>query len=264
MLPGISTACFYPELTECALSKLAESGVAATEVFLNAPSEMKEPYIKELGKIAASGGTRVLSVHPFSSGFEPFLLFSTYRRRTEDGLEYYKGFFGAAALLGAKYVVIHGDGRRRETPRPFYFDVFGELIALSKRMGVLAVQENVPRCNSFCPDFFVDMAAYLPEVRFVLDIKQSLRAGYRAEEMAAAMGRRVCHVHMSDNDETRDCLPVGQGTQDTTALLGMLHRQCGFDGGVVQEIYRDNFADYPELYAGYQALARCVALAERL
>lgn len=259
MVPGISTACFYPELTERALQLLADGGVAATEVFFNAPSELEEGFLRKLAGIARDGGVRVISIHPFTSGFEPLLLFSNYRRRTEDGFEFYKKYFQAANILGAEYIVIHGDYKGHNRPRPLYFDVFGELMERAGRMGVQVVQENVSRCVSFAPDFFSDMAAYLPGARFVLDTKQCVRAGVRIADMVRVMGERICHVHISDNDEARECLPVGRGTYDVTGLLRCLRTEWGFDGGVVQELYRDNYGPLEELFEGYKALCRCAA-----
>ena len=72
---GISTACFYPELLENALSYLAGHGVANTEVFFNAPSEVGVPYVRELAAIARAGGMKICSVHPFTSGLEPLVFF---------------------------------------------------------------------------------------------------------------------------------------------------------------------------------------------
>ena len=40
MIFGISTACFYPELTEKAAEWLAAAKIPAAEVFLNSPSEL--------------------------------------------------------------------------------------------------------------------------------------------------------------------------------------------------------------------------------
>ena len=42
MLAGISTACFYPELTERGLSYIAGLGAQAAEVFFNAASELDD------------------------------------------------------------------------------------------------------------------------------------------------------------------------------------------------------------------------------
>lgn len=262
MLPGISTACVYPQETEQALRLLTDWGVAATELFFNAFCELEEPFLRGLSAMARAGGMRVLSVHPFTSGFEPLLLFSNYRRRTLDGFEIYKKYFHAANILGAEYVVIHGDFRGHNHPRSLYFDVFGELMEHGRRMGVTVIQENVSRCTSFTPDFFAEMAAYLPDARFVLDTKQCVRAGVEVADMARAMGGRVCHIHISDHDEEQECLPVGKGVFDLTGFLRNLRLDSGFDGGVIQELYRDNYGALDELFEGYRRLCQCVKNAE--
>ena len=49
---GASTACFYPLETEKALLKVTELGYKYAEVFMNAPSELEEPFLKQLNTIA--------------------------------------------------------------------------------------------------------------------------------------------------------------------------------------------------------------------
>ena len=44
---GASTACFYPLETEKALKKVCELGYKYAEVFMNAPSELEEPFLKQ-------------------------------------------------------------------------------------------------------------------------------------------------------------------------------------------------------------------------
>lgn len=160
---------------------------------------------------ADGGGTRILSVHPFTSGLEPLLFFSDYRRRFADGIAFYQRYFHAANLLGAKLFVFHGDRRNTTRSRRFYFDRFAELCEAGRRMGVTVAQENVPRCAGYCPDFFTDMRAYLPGARFVLDIKQCVRAGYSPAEMADAMGEGLVHLHVSDHGARGDCLAARGG-----------------------------------------------------
>lgn len=261
MLAGISTACFYPELTERGLMFAASIGAQAAEVFFNAPSELTDGFLRELRLIADNAGTRILSVHPFTSGLEPLLFFSDYRRRFCDGVELYKRYFHAANLLGADLLVLHGDRRMSRKPRAAYFDAFGELAGEGRAMGVTVAQENVPRCASYCPDFFRDMRQYLPDARFVLDIKQAVRAGCTPGEMADAMGPGVAHLHVSDHNAQNDCLPVGAGDFDLTALLRQV-RANGFDGGVILELYRDSYGEYKELSSAYQNI--CAAIADAI
>ena len=59
MLAGLSTACFYPELTERGLMFAASIGAQAAEVFFNAPSELTDSFVRELRRIADGSGTVV-------------------------------------------------------------------------------------------------------------------------------------------------------------------------------------------------------------
>ena len=47
---GISTGCYYPQLTEDIIKNIAETGVSVIELFINTHSEMSDGYIKELLK----------------------------------------------------------------------------------------------------------------------------------------------------------------------------------------------------------------------
>lgn len=263
MLAGISTACMYPELTERALQYIAGAGAEACEIFINAPSELEDNFVKELRRIADGGGTKVISVHLYNAALEPLTFFSNYRRRFLDGIEEYKRFFHAANLLGAGIFVLHGDYRGSGRPYAHYFERFAELAEAGRAMGVTVAQENVERCTSWSADFFRAMRESLPEARFVFDVKQCIRAGNRVDEMLDAMGDRIIHVHVSDHAPGRDCLPIGQGTMDLPALLRRLRAQ-EFDGGVLLELYRDNYGEYGELIDSYRQILSAVQELEAL
>lgn len=261
MLAGISTACFYPELTEQALACISGFGAEAAEIFFNAPSELEDNFTSQLKKIADGNGTKILSVHPFTSGLEPLLFFTEYRRRTLDGLELYKRYFHAANMLGAKIFVLHGDRREATKPYSRYFEMFGELAEIGRSMGITVAQENVPRCSSYCPDFFTAMADCLPDARFVLDTKQCVRAGYSVAQMLSAMGNRVIHLHVSDHDAQHDCLPAGKGILNFAKLVSSL-KQYEYDGGLILELYRDNYGDFCELKESYQYLFKAIHMGD--
>ena len=68
---GISTACFYPTVTEKAFECCIKSGSECCEVFFNAYSELSPGFLKELKTQATLGGVSIVSVHPFTSIDEP-------------------------------------------------------------------------------------------------------------------------------------------------------------------------------------------------
>ncbi|WRS28180.1 sugar phosphate isomerase/epimerase [Oscillospiraceae bacterium MB08-C2-2] len=253
MLPGVSTACLYPQELESALRKLANISVKATEVFINSFSELEEPFLKRLRSIADSGGTQVLSVHPFTCGLEPMLFFSGYDRRLEDGREFYKKYYQAACILGAKLVMFHGNYRTTPIPREKYFSRYQLLMEDAAAFGVELCHENVSRCAGYDPSFFSEMKKCLPDAGFVLDLKQCIRSGVAFPDMISAMGDGVRHIHISDHDQNHDCMLLGRGQLDLPNFIDSVAKN-GFDGGIIVELYRENFGDFVEIKQCYQHL----------
>jgi len=249
MRSGISTACLYPMELEQALPALISLDFRLFEVFINTISELKPDYIKELKKMADDSGSEVKSVHPFTSGFESFLLFSDYQRRSNDGLEFYKLYFHAANLLGARILVLHGqrNDKRSRISEKEYFEHYAQLYALGKTFGVTVAQENVNLFRSDEPEFIIRMREYLgDDCAFVLDVKQAVRAGKNPFKMCEAMGEKLVHVHINDNRPGEDCLLPGNGIMDFCTLKQQMQK-FGYDGDLIIEVYRRNFGEMEEL-----------------
>lgn len=244
---GISTSCLYPMATEEAALWLADRHTPYLEVFLNSFQEAEPAFVRDLRKKLAERGTRALSVHPFSSVLEPLFLFSDYGRRYQEGLELYRHFFEAAAMLGAEVLVLHGDSLGSRFPEEEVFSRFGELALLGRQFGIILAQENTVRSRSRDPGFLVRMKGALGELAaFTLDVKQARRAGYAPGDFLDPLGNAVRHIHLSDADGERDCLPVGQGSEDIGGLMARL-QEMGYEGGVMLELYRENFGAPQEL-----------------
>ena len=253
---GISTSCYYPELTEFAVRRLVEAGVDCMELFFNADSELSGPRFDEILRILASGRTKVLSVHPFTSGFEPMLIFSDYERRFLDSLEYYKRFFHAAATLGASYLIFHGDRSDSTASYERYFERYYRLDQTARSFGVMLAQENVSRCRGRSLEFLVRMKAALGEnVVFALDFKQARRSGTDYHDLFSQLGGSIRHLHVSDYAEGRDCLPVGEGNMDFRAFLEELVGY-GYQGAMILELYRQNYEEYEDLLRSYRFMKR--------
>ena len=244
---GISSACFYPELTEKAVKYLCENGVPEIEIFFNSACEMKGQIFSEISHIVKANGTKVVSVHPFTSGFEPFMLFSDYERRFEDGLEFAKMYFEAMNNLGAKIFVLHGDRFESRHCDEHYFERYLKLFREAKKEGICVAQENVCRCRSRDLDFIRNMKSSLKaEVAFVLDLKQATRSGHSYKEVLSAMGDKIVHLHLNDCDQQNDCLLPGCGSRDFKEFFEIFQNN-GYKGSAVIEVYRQNFGDYSEL-----------------
>lgn len=251
---GISTACLYPMLAEEAAVFLAERQVPYLEFFANAYSEIGPAYLEKLRRQLDVLGTRVVSLHPFTSGLEPMLFFSRYERRLQEGFGLYRRFFEAAAILGAEVLVFHGDNPGDWPSEEEAFDRFGKLALIGREYGVTLAQENVVRCRSKDIGFLTRMKAHLGELAaFTLDVKQAKRAGHSFWDYLEPLGESVRHIHLSDADAGSDCLPVGKGTEDLAALFAWL-KKTDYKGGVVMELYRESYGSTDELAAGLSVM----------
>lgn len=244
---GVSTACLYPMETEKALRALGESGVRTAEIFLNSWSELSESFVRELSAIREEYGMRITSVHPFTSGLESYMLFSGYMRRFQDCREIYKKYATAAAALGAKYIVLHGDRVGNRLPVEEYCRRFLLLQEDAAAYGAVLLQENVNKYRASAPEFIETLRRLSGDaISFVFDIKQSIRAGFGPKAVLDAMDGRVAHVHISDHSEGDDCLLPGRGACDFRALFSQLTAR-GYAGDFMIEVYRDAFSGPGEL-----------------
>ncbi len=256
MSVGISSACFYPEISENAVKYLCDNGVSNIEIFFNSACEIKGDIFNEICSCVKENGTRVVSVHPFSSAFEPFMLFSDYERRFLDGLELYKRYFDTCACLGAKILVLHGDRADRTYCDERYLDRYHRLYSAAKEQGVVLAQENICYCRSRDTAFLKKMRAELKnEVAFVLDLKQARRAGVDYHDYIDAMGDKLIHLHANDFDESHDCLLAGKGVLDFSEVYRALG-SVGFKGDSIIEVYRSNYGEPSELIESMRYLER--------
>ncbi len=244
---GASTSNFYPEQPETTLARLLAAGFRTVEIFLNAPSELKLSFVDDLKRQCDDAGTRVAAIHPFSSFMEPFFLFSPYQRRADDGLDMYKMFFETAARLEAPIMVLHGDKVAGHLDEEAYLARYERIYDTGAAYGVTVAQENVVRFRSESLDTLHTLRKALGDkAKFVCDFKQAGRCGLDPAAVIDAMGDAIVHVHISDRNDTADCLPPGTGTRDFEALLRRL-RAVGYDGALMLELYRGNFKDMDDL-----------------
>ena len=247
---GISTACFYPEDTFSAFRRVVDAGAPVAEVFMNSVDELSPESLKRFCDYAKENGTEIVSLHPYTSAFESLLFFSEYKRRLSDGLSLYARFFEGAAVLGAKYIVFHGEKNTPTFSRSLSSDdclceAYGRLIELAKSYDLVFTQENVNNHRSQSPEFLRRVQTLVPDLRITFDIKQAFRAKQNFREVIAAMGEKIVHVHMNDFGEHECCLPF-DGFADMNAVKEALEK-VGFHGSYILEVYRSCFSDADEL-----------------
>ncbi len=244
---GISTSCFYPLPTEEAVRWLAEREVPYIEIFFNSLLETEAPLLSEMKRCLDASGTKVQSVHPYTSALEPLYFFSEYERRVDEAFDLYSRYFEAAAELGAEVFVLHGDRPGGFLSEEQTFERFARLAERGESFGIIVTQENVVRNRGRDLGYLVRMKEYLGSLAaFTLDLKQAIRSGYDPMEILNTLGRSVRHIHISDSDGESDCLPVGRGNADIAGFLGKL-KELDYDGGVILELYRENYKEYEEL-----------------
>ncbi|MBQ8604464.1 MAG: sugar phosphate isomerase/epimerase [Oscillospiraceae bacterium] len=245
---GVSTGCFYPRTTLECLEKVAESGVKYTEVFFNTDSELNEEYLEKLKKTADENGVQIVSVHPYTSAIETFMFFSRSDYKLVDSIKYYEKYFRACQVLGAKYVVIHGCHTTADyMTMEHYAAIMNALSEKAREYGVYVSQENVVKFKCGYIENLKEFKKYASkEIKFVLDVKQTVRAGQDIWRIMELMGDRISHLHISDHDENDDSLLPGEGHFDFSTLFTTAHNRYGVDCALI-EVYNNNLDSFEQL-----------------
>ncbi|NLL17372.1 MAG: sugar phosphate isomerase/epimerase [Clostridiales bacterium] len=256
---GASSSCFYPQLTEDSFLKLCKMNIRTAEVFYNSPSELSPVFTAMLKSYADEYSVDVVAVHPFMSFAESFYLFSNYERRFHDLIPLYLKMFEAAAALGAKYFVFHGAKPVPSAVEEVYFERFAILSEKALEFGVYCAQENVVHYRSESPDFMARMKRAVGEnFKMVLDIKQARRTGIDPFAFFDSVGESIEHIHISDYNETRDCITPLKGCFDFKAFFEETKRR-GYKGDYIIELYRDSYDNEAEIELAHRRLCEIIA-----
>ena len=84
------------------------------------------------------------------------------------------------------------------------------------------------------------------DFHMVFDIKQTVRAGQYTFEFLEEFKNEIVHMHISDHNSERDCLPPGKGNFDFGRMKQILE-SAGYDGTFMTEIYSLGFDVEKEL-----------------
>ena len=243
---GISSACFYPLDTVKSLETCAAAGFDTAEIFINTDSEMSGGYYRDLCSFVRGAHMDIVSVHPFTSGYENVLFFAGYERRISDGIEYYKKYFDFAASLGARFVVFHGNNMKNVfCGFEKYAEIFRRINSAAHEFGVELIHENTTWCIARDAEGVRGLRRACPEMKFVFDAKQACRGGYDPYAVLEAMGESAVHFHFNDWINGR-CAPPFSGTLDIPRIISSF-RKNNYEGAAVIEVYRENFSDVSEL-----------------
>lgn len=251
---GVSTSCYYPMLTEESLKQIGKSGIKTAEIFFNALCELESDFVNELKNIADYYGINVVSIHPTMSLSESFMLFSAYKRRYTEGINWYKRYAEIAAMFGAKYIIMHGGKPNKVLNDTEYIYEFLKVAETVEQNGAVLLQENVVNFRAGSLEFLKKFKEISGEKSGIcLDIKQAIRGGYSPFDVLAAVGDKVKHIHISDSTRLSDCLLPGNGEFDFENLFCSAN-ECGFNGNFIIEVYEDAYNNYGEIKSSYDVL----------
>ncbi len=257
---GLTSAAFYGRLeTEDAAAKLRNYPVACCEIFL----ETKSEYSGEFGRLTRErlGGLDCRAVHAKGTQFEGDLFGASPRQR-QDAFQILQGVLDCGQAMGAKVYVFHGQpdyrGGLHPGRVPRLYDTVHRICEMALERGIALAWENVSWCALKRPEDAAVLMEACPELFFVLDIKQALRAEADPFAFLPVMGSRLIHVHVLDYDQNgRLCLP-GQGIFDFVRLrreLDAMH----YRGDVILEPYAAHTEDEQALHSSIRYLRRVFA-----
>ncbi len=145
--------------------------------------------------------------------------------------------------VGAKWMNIHPDRHTPWHPRRFYIErnleSLRELLPDVQKCGVGLMIENLPGDYNSAPQLG-ELLDAMPELGLHLDIGHAnLQVPHNTtEEILAAYGNRLRHVHLHDNrgGQADLHLPLGTGTVDLRRSVQALQK-CGYDGTITLEVF---------------------------
>ena len=245
---GLSTASVYPETVEQGFAHAAELGYDGIELMVWADPVSQD--VPAVARLARRYGVPVLAVHA------PCLLV-TQRIWGDDPVARLERAVDAAVALDAATVVVHPPFRWQRR----YADGFADQVAgLEQRSGTVVAVENMfplradrflgggasaarrmlrrggagPAFSAFSPS---PDPTDVGHAHYTLDLSHTATAGDDAVAMAARMGTRLAHLHLTDGTGAADDehLVPGRGTQPCAEVCRTL-AGAGFDGLAVLEV----------------------------
>src|SRR6185369_5748633 len=149
----------------------------------------------------------------------------------------------AFAQLGARWMNLHPDRQAPLHDRRFIIDrnlqSLRELLPTAQEYGLGLMIENLPG-NFNTVRQLAELLDPLPDLGLHLDIGHAylLVEVNSTDELLAAYGRRLSHVHLHDNKGGNADLhlPLGAGNLETAHYLRSLHA-IGYDGTITLEVF---------------------------
>ncbi len=246
---GMSSACFYPDMdVEDSVEKMKKLGFNCGELFINSPSEFNDKFANILLEKINKYDLKVVSVHGFSSFFEPYL-FSEYKRRRKDMLKYFADLCKLGNKIGAESYTFHGMRLvdKNLLSMGDIIERYNEISYTALENGIKFSQENVSWCISSDLDFICELKEKIKNpLYFTLDLKQANKAGKNPIEYIKIMDEGLINFHINDYDDRNVCLLPGNGNVNYNEIFSELQK-VNYNGNAIIEVYRSNYKNYDEL-----------------
>lgn len=166
--------------------------------------------------------------------------FESIRIAAVDELKQCADVFGR---LGARWMNLHPDHQAPLQEKSFVIErnlqSLHELAPTARDCGVGLMIENLPGCFNTVRQL-TPLFEAMPELGLHLDIGHAnlMVEPNSTDELIAAFGPRLRHVHLHDNKGGREDLhmPLGTGTVDFRHCLQTL-KNSGYDGTITLEVF---------------------------
>ncbi len=153
-----------------------------------------------------------------------------------------------AAEMGARKVVLHpsmvsGMGAFvLDTVKDYSLDFLSEMVTAAHQLNTTICLENMFPRNLIGvePDYFEEIFSILPSLKLTLDTGHANIDNQRESRLMRLVqqfGRKIGHLHFSDNFGKRDDhLPIGKGSIDFVELVMGL-KEIGYDETLTLEVF---------------------------
>lgn len=192
-------------------------------------------------KIAAALQSQDLGVVGHTAYYLPLCSpFESLRCAAVEELKLCLEIFSA---VGARWMNLHPDSQAPLHDRKFVVErnlqTIRELMPRARELGVGLMIENLPGSFNTVRQLR-ELLEPLPELGLHLDVGHAnLLVDYNTtDELVAAYGKRLRHVHLHDNKGgSADLhLPLGAGTLETAHFIRSL-QSAGYDGTITLEVF---------------------------
>lgn len=221
------------------IETIAEMGLEFVDLTLEPPCAVARSIdVGAVGRALKDNGLQVVGhtayYLPLCSPFE------SLRRAAVEELRICLEVFAA---LGAEWMNLHPDRQAPLHDRKFVIgknlQTLREVLETAKGLGVGLMIENLPGSFNTVRQLS-ELLDPIPELGLHLDVGHAnLLVDYNTtDELLAAYGHRLRHVHLHDNKGgSADLhLPLGAGTLDTAHYLHSL-QSAGYDGTITLEVF---------------------------